>query len=89
MTILTEDTPRGGPDDQQWQIDSLTDQLKRVKDELAWERQVSNGLAAKLDEARARFDDLTGRLTIGTLRKAGYTVEINAPSTCDTCGEEF
>lgn len=89
MTIITEDTPTGGPDDQQWQIDSLTDQLKRVKDELERKRRDSNGLVAKLDEARARFDDLTGRLTIGTLRKAGYTVEINAPSTCDTCGEEF
>jgi hypothetical protein len=89
MTIITEDTPTGGPDDQQWQIDSLTDQLKRVKDELERKRRDSNGLVAKLDEVRARFDDLTGRLTIGTLRKAGYTVEINAPSTCDTCGEDF
>jgi hypothetical protein len=89
MTTITEDTPTGGPDDQQWQIDSLTDQLTRVKDELERKRRDSNGLVAKLDEVRARFDDLTGRLTIGTLRKAGYTVEINAPSTCDTCGEDF
>jgi hypothetical protein len=89
MTVITEDTPEGGPDDQHWRIDGLTDQLKRATEELERKRRDSNGLVAKLDEARARFDDLTGRLTIGTLRKAGYTVEINAPSTCDTCGEEF
>lgn len=89
MTTITEDTPTGGPEDQQWRIDSLIDQLKRVKDELEQKRHVNNGLVAKLNEAHTQFDDLTGRLTVGTLRKAGYIVEIKQPDTCDTCGEEF
>jgi len=89
MTIITEDTPTGGPEDYQWQIDSLTDQLKRVKNEVEKKRQVNNGLVAKLDEARAQLDDLTNRLTVGTLRKAGYIVEIRRSDTCDTCGEDL
>jgi hypothetical protein len=32
---------------------------------------------------------LTNRLTIGTLRKAGFTVDIELVDVCDTCGEEF
>ena len=87
--MITEDTPDGGPEDQQWRIDGLTDMLKRVNDELEQKRHVNNGLVAKLNEARAQFDDLTGRLTVGTLRKAGYTVLIKPPEVCDTCGEEF
>jgi len=87
--MITEDTPDGGPEDQQWRIDGLTDMLKRANDELEQKRQVNNGLVAKLNEARAQFDDLTGRLTVGTLRKAGYTVLIKPPEVCDTCGEEF
>jgi hypothetical protein len=89
MTVITEDTPDGGPEDQQWRIDGLTDMLKRVNDELEQKRHVNNGLVAKLNETQDRFDDLTGRLTVGTLRKAGYTVLIKPPEVCGTCGEEF
>jgi hypothetical protein len=88
MTIITEDTPEGGPDDQHWRIDGLTDQLKQVKDELEKKRQVNNGLVVKLNEAQDRYDDLTSRLTVGTLRKAGYTVVIKQPEGCEACGED-
>jgi hypothetical protein len=88
MTIITEDTPEGGPDDQHWRIDGLTEQLKQAKDELERKRQVNNGLVVKLNEARAQLDDLTNRLTVGTLRKAGYTVVIKQPEGCEACGED-
>ena len=87
--MITEDTPDGGPEDQQWHIDSLTDQLKRVKDELERERRGHTNTSNRLIIAIDRFDDLTGRLTVGTLRKAGYIVDIKPPEVCDTCGEEF
>jgi hypothetical protein len=89
MTTITEDTPTGGPEDYQWQINGLNEMLTRAKDEVEKKRQFNNGLVAKLDEARAQFDDLTNRLTVGTLRKAGFTVVIKQPEGCDTCGEEL
>jgi hypothetical protein len=88
MTI-TEDTPEGGPEELQWQIDSLTDQLKRVKDELEQKRRDSNALVGKLNEAQDRYDTLTSRLTVGVLRKAGFMVDIELADVCDACGEEY
>lgn len=89
MTILSEDTPRGGPEELQWKIDRLTESLERRAAELKRERHAHGETKKDLAKALDRSLNLTGRLTIGTLRKAGYTVEINAPSTCDTCGEDF
>ncbi len=89
MTIITEDTPEGGPEELQWQIDSLTDQLKRVKDELKSESHAHNNTLQKLHEAQDRYDNLTSRLTVGTLRKAGYTVRIEEAEFCEACGEEY
>jgi hypothetical protein len=89
MTAITEDTPEGGPDELQWKIDSLTDQLKRVKDELEQKRRDSNALVGKLNEAQDRFNTLTSRLTVGVLRKAGYTVTIEEDEFCEACGEEY
>ena len=89
MTAITEDTPEGGPEELQWHIDSLTDQLKRVKDELEQKRRDSNALVGKLNEAQDRYDTLTSRLTVGVLRKAGFTVTIEEAEFCEACGEEY
>ena len=85
MTIITEDTPTGGPEDYEWQINGLNEMLTRAKDEVEQKRQVNNGLVVKLNEAQDRYDDLTSRLTVGTLRKAGYTVVIKQPEGCEAC----
>jgi len=89
MTVITEDTPEGNPEEFQWKIDDLSEMLKRANDELERERRGHTNTSNRLIIAIDRFDDLTGRLTVGTLRKAGYIVEIKQPDTCDTCGEEF
>jgi hypothetical protein len=87
--VITEDTPEGNPEEFQWKIDDLSEMLKRANDELERERRGHTNTSNRLIIAIDRFDDLTGRLTVGTLRKAGYIVEIKQPDTCDTCGEEF
>ena len=87
--MITEDTPEGNPEEFQWKIDDLSEMLKRANDELERERRGHTNTSNRLIIAIDRFDDLTGRLTVGTLRKAGYIVEIKQPDTCDTCGEEF
>ena len=86
MTIITEDTPEGGPEELQWKINALTDVHERVKDELARERRGHTNTSNSLIIAIDRFDTLTNRLTVGVLRKAGYIVRIEDPDTCD---EEF
>ena len=89
MTTITEDTPTGGPEDYQWQINALTDVHERVKDELKRESHAHNSTLQKLHEAQDRYDAMTNRLTVGVLRKAGFTVVIKRSDTCDTCGEEL
>ena len=89
MTTISEDTPEGGPEELQWKIDRLIEQVERHAAELDRVRGLSSKMMQQRNEARAQFDDMTGRLTVATLRKAGYTVLINAPDTCDTCGEDF
>jgi hypothetical protein len=86
---ISEDTPEGGPEDQQWRIDGLTDMLKRANDELEQKRRDNNGLVGRLTEAQNRFDTLTSRLTVGVLRKAGYIVKIEEAEFCEACGEEL
>ena len=86
---ITEDTPEGGPEELQWKIDRLIEQIERDKDELERKRRDNNGLVGKLNEAQDRYDTLTSRLTVGVLRKAGYIVRIEEADVCDTCGEEY
>jgi hypothetical protein len=88
MTI-TEDTPTGGPEELQWKIDRLIEQMERDNAELARERHAHGETKRDLAKALDRSLDLTSRLTVGVLRKAGFTVEIELPGTCDTCGEDF
>jgi hypothetical protein len=88
MTI-SEDTPEGGPDELQWKIDRLIEQVERHTAELERERRSHSETLRQRNEARDRFDDLTSRLTVGVLRKAGYVVLIKPPEVCDTCGEEY
>lgn len=84
MTTITEDTPTGGPEDLQWMVDRLTEQLELVNTSLERERRGHRDTSNRLIIAIDRFDTLTNRLTVGTLRKAGYTVEIQ---DLDECGE--
>jgi hypothetical protein len=89
MTILSEDTPRGGPEELQWKVDRLTESLERHVAELQRERHAHGETKKDLAKALDRSLNLTSRLTVGVLRKAGFTVEIELPEVCDTCGEEF
>jgi hypothetical protein len=88
MTI-TEDTPEGGPEELQWKINALTDVHERVKDELERERRCHTDTKNKQTIAQDRYDTLTSRLTVGVLRKAGYTVTIEEAEFCEACGEEY
>ena len=88
MTI-TEDTPEGGPEELQWKIDRLTESLERHAAELERERRSHSETKKDLAKALEQSLNLTSRLTVGVLRKAGFTVEIELPGTCDTCGEDF
>jgi hypothetical protein len=88
MTI-TEDTPEGGPEELQWKIDRLIEQVERHAAELTRVTGIKNGLAKEVDELDRRFDTLTSRLTVGVLRKAGYTVTIEEAEFCEACGEEY
>jgi hypothetical protein len=89
MTAITEDTPAGGPDELQWKIDRLIEQVERHAAELTRVTGIKNGLAKEVDELDRRFDTLTSRLTVGVLRKAGYTVTIEEAEFCEACGEEY
>ena len=41
------------------------------------------------NKAMDRFNTLTSRLTVGVLRKAGYTVTIEEDEFCEACGDEY
>ncbi len=88
MTI-TEDTPEGGPEELQWKIDRLIEQVERHAAELERERRCHTDTKNKLTIAQDRYDALTSRLTVGVLRKAGYTVTIEEAEFCEACGEEY
>lgn len=88
MTAITEDTPAGGPDELQWKIDRLIEQVERHAAELTRVTGIKNSLAKEVEELDRRFDTLASRLTVGTLRKAGYTVRIEEADVCEACGEE-
>jgi hypothetical protein len=89
MTIITEDTPEGGPDELQWKIDRLLEQIERDNAELERERRSHSETKKDLAEALDHSLNLTSRLTVGVLRKAGFTVDIELADVCDVCGEEF
>lgn len=89
MTAITEDTPEGGPEELQWKIDRLIEQVERHAAELKRESHAHNDTLQQLHEAQDRYDTLTSRLTVGVLRKAGYIVRIEDTDVCDTCGEEY
>ena len=76
MTIITEDTPAGGPEELQWKIDRLTEQLKEANDKLERERSGHRETEKRYFVLQDRHDTLTGRLTLSVLRDAGYIVEI-------------
>lgn len=76
MTAITEDTPEGGPDELQWQIDGLTEMLKRANDELERERRSKLETEKSYFALQDRFETLTNRLTVGVLRDAGYIIEL-------------
>jgi hypothetical protein len=89
MTTISEDTPAGGPDELQWKIDRLIEQAERDAAELERERRSHRETQKSLSEVLEKSLTLTNRLTVGTLRKAGFTVTIEEAEFCDTCGEEF
>jgi hypothetical protein len=89
MTTITEDTPEGGPEELQWKIDRLIEQVERHAAELERERLCHTDTKNRLTAANDRYADLTSRLTVGVLRKAGYIVTIEEAEFCDTCGEEY
>jgi hypothetical protein len=53
------------------------------------ERHAHSETKKDLAKALDRSLNLTSRLTVGVLRKAGFTVEIELPDVCDTCGEDY
>ena len=89
MTAISEDTPEGGPEELQWKIDRLIEQIERDNAELERERRSHSETKKDLAKARDQSLNLTSRLTVGVLRKAGFTVEIELPDACDTCGEDY
>lgn len=89
MTTISEDTPEGGPEELQWKIDRMIEQVERHAAELDRERLNHTHTSNKLTTVINSFDTLTERLTVGVLRKAGYTVTIEEAEFCDACGEEY
>jgi uncharacterized protein YaaN involved in tellurite resistance len=89
MTVITEDTPEAGPEDLQWQIDRLVEQVERDKAELERERHMRKKVDESYFKLRDTYETLISRLTVGVLRKAGFTVEIELAEFCEACGEEF
>jgi hypothetical protein len=89
MTTITEDTPEGGPEELQWKIDRLIEQVERDATELARERRAHMETQKSLREVLEKSLTLTNRLTVGVLRKAGFTVTIEEAEFCEACGEEL
>lgn len=89
MTAITEDTPEGGPEELQWKIDRLIEQVERHVAELERERRSHSETEKSYFALQDRFETLTNRLTVGVLRKAGYTVRIEEAEFCEACGEEY
>jgi hypothetical protein len=84
MTI-TEDTPEGGPEELQWKIDRLIEQVERHAADLERERRSHRETEKSYFALQDRFETLTNRLTVGVLRDAGYIIELQ---DLDECGKE-
>lgn len=83
---IIKDTPEGGPEELQWKIDRLIIEVQRHTKELQRERSISADLRKQIAEHEARFDRLTGMLTVRDLRKAGVHIELTmCPDDDDTC----
>lgn len=86
MTAISEDTPEGGPEELQWKIDRLIEQVERHATELERERCSHRKTEKSYFALQDRFETLTNRLTVGVLRDAGYIIELQ---DLDECGEEY
>jgi hypothetical protein len=73
---ITEDTPADNNEELRWKIDRLIEQVERHTGELKRERSINADLRKKISDLEARFDTLTGMLTVRDLRKAGVHVEL-------------
>ena len=81
---ITEDTPADNTEELLWKIDRMIEQVEQHTAELKRERSINADLHKKIADLEARFDRLTGMLTVRDLRKAGVLVEITVPD--DECG---
>ncbi len=86
MTAITEDTPEGGPEELQWKIDRLIEQVERHAADLERERRSHRETEKSYFALQDRFETLTNRLTVGVLRDAGYIIELQ---DLDECGEDY
>ena len=86
---LTEDTPEGGPEDLSWQLYQANEKLKWQIAETERYRTMHSDVLKRLEEQEQRYARLAYRLTVGTLHRAGFRVEIHDPECCDTCGEDI
>ncbi|MFZ9627303.1 MAG: hypothetical protein ACO3AD_18750 [Burkholderiaceae bacterium] len=76
---LAEDTPQGGPEELQWKIDRLIEQVQRHSGALDHERAMRSDVQRKLTEKCEQWDHLTSRLSVKVLREAGLRVDIAVP----------
>jgi len=82
VTAITEDTPEGGPEELQWKIDRLIEQVERHAADLERERRSHRETEKSYFELQDRFETLTNRLTVGVLRDAGYIIELQDLDEC-------
>ena len=83
---LTEDTPEGGPEELQWKIDRLTQEVERHVARIKDLERANANLSNTIAEKKEVMDRLTGRLTVKALRDAGIVVNITIPEPWDDCG---
>jgi hypothetical protein len=86
VTAITEDTPEGGPEELQWKIDRLIEQVERHVADLERERRSHRETEKSYFALQDRFETLTNRLTVGVLRDAGYIIELQ---DIDECGKDY
>lgn len=82
MTYISEDTPTGGPEELQWKIDRLIEQVELHAAELERERRSKLETEKSYFALQDRFETLTNRLTVGVLRDAGYIIELQDLDEC-------
>lgn len=82
---ITEDTPADNNEELLWKIDRLIEQVERHTGELKRERSINADLRKNISDLEARFDKLTGMMTVRDLLKAGVRVELTLGPD-DDCG---